>query len=239
MVQGLWVGSHLSKMERLSIQSFIDNGHLYHLYAYRRVDNVPGGATILDGNEILPESEIFQYEQHRSYSAFSNVFRYKLLLERGGWWVDTDMVCLKPFDFPDAYVFSSELAIDRQVINVGALKVPAGCDLMRNMFEESISRDRARLAWGEIGPKLFDKTVRDCGLEGYAQPHWAFCRLGHKDWEHMLNPDSEWELKGDEFGLHLWNEKWRRAGADKDADYEPACLYERLKRRYLDLNTKA
>ncbi|MGH9824062.1 MAG: glycosyltransferase, partial [Blastocatellia bacterium] len=95
LVQGLWVGSHLSKMERLSIQSFIDNGHPYHLYTYGRVDNIPGGANVLDGNEILDESGIFQYEQHRSYSAFSNVFRYKLLLERGGWWVDTDMVCLK------------------------------------------------------------------------------------------------------------------------------------------------
>jgi len=35
------------------------------------------------------------------------------------------------------------------------------------------------------------------------------------------------------YGIHLWNEMWRRADRDKDRSYHPDCLYERLKRRYL------
>lgn len=31
-----------------------------------------------------------------------------------------------------------------------------------------------------------------------------------------------------------WNKLWGMAGRDKDATYAPMCLYERLKRRYLD-----
>lgn len=36
------------------------------------------------------------------------MFRYKLILERGGWWVDLDTVCLRPFDLDLEHVFASE-----------------------------------------------------------------------------------------------------------------------------------
>ena len=85
VIQGLWIGSQLSVMERLSIASFISNGHEYHLYVYGDVRDIPEGGVVKDGNEILPASMIFQYERHKTFSAFSNFFRYKLLLERGGW----------------------------------------------------------------------------------------------------------------------------------------------------------
>ena len=108
VIQGLWIGDHLSTMEQLSIASFLDHGHEYHLYVYQPVSNVPTGTSVKDAYEILPESMIFQYRKHPSYAGFANFFRYKLLLDVGGWWVDTDTVCLRPFDFASDYVFSSE-----------------------------------------------------------------------------------------------------------------------------------
>ena len=74
VIQGLWVGSELSLLERLSIASFLDNGHEFHLYVYGDVRNVPDGTTLKDGGEILHESLIFQYKEHRSFSAFANFF---------------------------------------------------------------------------------------------------------------------------------------------------------------------
>jgi hypothetical protein len=86
IVQGLWIGPELSVMEQLSIASFLRNGHEYHLYVYGEVKNIPMGTRVKDGDEeILPVSMIFQYRREKSYSAFSNFFRYRLLLERGGW----------------------------------------------------------------------------------------------------------------------------------------------------------
>ncbi len=35
---------------------------------------------------------------------FANFFRYKLLLEKGGWFVDSDTICMRPFDFDNEYV---------------------------------------------------------------------------------------------------------------------------------------
>jgi len=95
-------------MEQLSICSFLLNGHDYHLYIYDHVKNIPAGTVIRDANEVLPAARIFQYKHRPSYAGFANLFRYKLLFERGGWWVDTDTICLKAFDFHDEYVFSTQ-----------------------------------------------------------------------------------------------------------------------------------
>ncbi len=93
-IQSLWIGSALSTMERLSLTSFVAAGHNVHLYTYDDVAGVPEGVELRDANAILPRSRIFRYAEHDTVSGFSNFFRYKLLLERGGWWVDTDVVCL-------------------------------------------------------------------------------------------------------------------------------------------------
>ncbi len=44
-----------------------------------------------------------------SVADFANFFRYKLSLEKGGWWTDMDYVCLTPLDFADDLVFGSEM----------------------------------------------------------------------------------------------------------------------------------
>src|SRR4051794_6165389 len=107
-IQSLWIGERLSAMERLCISSFLQHGHPYDLYVYRDIAGIPLGTVVLDGNQILPASRIFTYTEHQTYAGFANFFRYKLLLEKGGWFVDADTICLRPFHFRDDYVFSSE-----------------------------------------------------------------------------------------------------------------------------------
>ena len=93
-VQSLWIGPRLSTMERLAVSSFLANGHDFLLYVYDEPEGVPAGATILDASRILPASRIFRYKESGSLAGFSNFFRYRMLLETGGWWVDMDTVCL-------------------------------------------------------------------------------------------------------------------------------------------------
>jgi mannosyltransferase OCH1-like enzyme len=102
IVQGLWVGGALSTMERLSISSFLANGHDYHLYVYRDVSGVPEGATIRDASTIVSESRIGNFSW---LAEFSDLFRYALLLERGGIWADLDVICLRPFRIRAEYLF--------------------------------------------------------------------------------------------------------------------------------------
>jgi len=101
-IQMLWIGERLSTLERLSIASFRANGHPVHLYTYGPVAGVPEGTEIRDAAEVLTRDLIFRNPPgfgEGSFAGFSNLFRYKLLLDRGGIWCDCDVVCLRPFDF--------------------------------------------------------------------------------------------------------------------------------------------
>lgn len=237
VIQGLWIGSELSVMERLSIASFLANGHEYHLYVYADVRNVPEGAIVKDGNEILPASMIFRYEKQKSFSAFSNFFRYKLLLERGGWWADSDMVCLKPFDFRHEYVFSSEIANGKEFINCGVIKTPRGSAAMEYAWDICLAKVPANLVWGEVGPRLLSQSIKRLSLESFVMNSRIFCPFGYREWDAVLNPKKVWNLDaGQTYAIHLWNEMWRRNERDKNQSYHPGCLYERLKRKYLGQN---
>jgi hypothetical protein len=234
IIQGLWIGPELSVMEELSISSFLLNGHDYHLYVYEDVKNIPAGTVVKDGNEILPSSRIFRYQRSPSYAGFANFFRYRLLLERGGWWADTDTICLKPFDFPEPYVFSSEINYKgREVVTNCVIKSPVGSNLMLHAWEVCQTKNPARLVWGETGPRLMAKAVRKFSLGGYQKTHHTFCPVDYEEWDTVLQPGLEILLDDRTYAIHLWNEMWRMAGQDKNGQYHHNCLYEQLKRRYL------
>ena len=232
IIQGLWIGPELSVMEQLSIASFLLNGHEYHLYVYDETRNIPAGTTIKDGSEILPASSIFQYKQRPTYAGFSNFFRYKLLLERGGWWADTDTVCLKPFDFSTEYVFSSEISRGLEVINSGIIKAPVGSPLMAYAWGVCRAKKPENLVWGETGPRLMAEAVSNFLLEEYKRPYQVFCPLGFSDWRRVLEQPAP-VFDETTYAIHLWNEMWRAAGQDKNQTYDPGSLYERLKKKYL------
>jgi len=220
-------------MEQLSISSFLANGHPYHLYVYDAVKNIPNGAVVQDASKILPASAIFQYRQYETYSGFSNFFRYKLLLERGGWWADMDLICLKSLDFAEEYVFSSEMDKGVEVINCGAIKSPPGSEVMAYAWNECRSKDPKQITWGETGPRLMAQAVTAHRLESYKKSYQVFCPFAWNEWRKVIEPEQNIRLDPSTHAIHLWNEIWRQEGVDKDARYETGCLYEQLKREYL------
>lgn len=230
IVQGLWIGPALSVMEKLSITSFLRNGHEYHLYTYTEVANVPIGTVIRDANEILPASAIFQYKDRPSYAGFANFFRYKLLLERGGWWVDTDVVCLQPFDFSEEHVFSSEIIAGREVATSGIIKAPVGSEAMAHAWSVCQSKQPLKLVWGETGPRLMYDVVKKFHLAKYQKPYYVFCPIANS---HRFIEPYVAAIPATAYAVHLWNSLWQLGNQDKDAEYHPACIYEQLKRKYL------
>jgi len=233
IIQTLWIGSRLSAMEQLSIASFLHHGCDVHLYVYDPPEGIPIGATIRDAAEILPRSSIFTYAHNGSYAGFANFFRYKLLLERGGWWVDTDLVCVREFNFEEPYVFSSEAVNGAVVPNVGALRVPPRSAVMEFAWDYCRNSDVASLRWGQTGPALIRSAIEAQGLHHYVQPPHVFCPIGYADWQSMIAADYESKLPAESRAVHLWNEMWRRAGVSKDDTFPPSSLFETLKHRYL------
>jgi len=179
---------------------------------------------------------IFQYRSHPSHAGFSNFFRYKLLLSRGGWWVDTDVVCLKPFAFMEPYVFASERVGGREIPTTAVIKTPPGSEIMA--FNWGVCRscpDPTEVVWGEHGPKLIGRAIAKFGMETSIKGARIFCPLAYNEWEEVLSSEGAKSTDEDTWSIHLWNEMWRRDGRDKDASYPPNCLYERLKTTFLSL----
>jgi hypothetical protein len=233
IVQSLWIGPRLSTMERLCIASFLRHGHPVHLYVYQQPDGIPPGTVVLDGNKVLPESRIFTYRQHKTYAGFANFFRYKLLLEKGGWFVDADTICLRPFRFESGYVFSSEGVHDKATVNLSAMKVPAGSAVAEHCWAACEKLNTAELQWSQCGPQLISRAVASLSLQHYVQLPHVFCPIHFSEWRKLLEPSPSCRFKDTTYAVHLWNELWRREGQDKDSSYSQGCLYEELKRSYL------
>lgn len=232
IVRSLWVGPALSAMERLCIQSFLAHGHEFHLYVYEDVRNIPAGTIVRDAREILPSSRIFEYAQFPgTYAGFANFFRYKMLLEQGGWWTDMDVVCMRRFDFDRDYVFSSEGIRAERLVNCGVIKAPPGSDIMRRAWLECDGLDTTTLRWGVTGPRLTTRLVQEFGIAKCVEPPESFMPYDYPEFEIALDGSTQYDFP-DAYGIHLWHEWWRRHGKDRDGRYPPECLYERLKRRY-------
>lgn len=261
-VQSLWIGGKLSTMERLAIRSFLANGHPYHLYTYGDVEGVPDGTTILDGRGIVGEDRIFRYSEAEGggYAGFADVFRFNLLDQRGGWWVDTDVVCLRPFDHEAELVVSSSWEGKwGQLPNSCILRIPAGSRLAGELVAATSKVDGGSVGFGAIGPLLVQRLVRDLRLESHVVPYWHFCpvvwrRLAEtialpeatprieiakfrikEAARRFLRPANKLgRIERGSYAVHLWNEMWRRQDLDKNGGFHPSAIYEQLKRRYPD-----
>ena len=242
-VQMLWIGERLSTLERLSIASFLANGHPVHLYTYGPVAGVPDGAEVRDASEVMARERVFANPSgfgQGSFAGFSNLFRYKLLLDRGGIWCDCDVVCLRPFDFVSQgpVLIASErvppeVSSDPRSVQLNCCfaMAPAGHAAMRECLEAGLSADKTTFRWGELGPKLVSRVFVARGLQSCVMLPDVICPV---DWwrieEVVMRPFTPPPLC---HALHLYNEMWRHKGLSKDGTYAPDSAYEALKRRYL------
>ena len=231
-IQSLWVGSTLSKLERMCIQSYLNQGHLFYLYVYDYAGEVPEGVKVRDADSVVSSNKI---EQFQNLANFSDYFRYNLLLRNGGYWVDLDNFCLRPYDFQVPYVFSSQRPGPKSndsEINAGVIKVPANSEIMTFCVKQVEMMDTKTNHWSQIGPGLLMDAYHRFGLERYLRTYWTFCPLDYFGAPaNVISPShGDYQFPKETYSVHLWNEEMRRAGADKDASY-PDSLYERLERK--------
>lgn len=218
IIHGLWIGKKLSVMELLCIKSFIRNNHEFWLWAYDVIETqLPDKLVVKDASKIIPREKVFCYRHSNqfghgkgSYAGFSDIFRYKLLYEYGGWWVDMDVVCLKPFDFNEPYIFRTH----HDFAMVGnMMKCPPRSELMKLCFDRAVHLvDENNRDWN-LPIKILNDTINELQLNNYIkdfsnQDSWLIIRkMLYKDY---AVPES-W------YALHLVNEEWRRNRINKNA----------------------
>jgi hypothetical protein len=152
-----WHGVKLSALEWVCIKSFVDRGHEYHLYAYADVISnchVPPGTLIRPAEEILPRKQLFFFEE--SPSAFSNLFRYKLLAQTNAWWVDTDVYCCGDHIPNVDYCWGNE---EPGQINGAILKLGNDKRLPEALYHAALASSSTITQWGQLGPALLTEYL--------------------------------------------------------------------------------
>lgn len=214
--QSFWSGE-LTPYEMLCLRSFVDHGHTFDLYTFESDLSVPVGVCVRDAAEILGPEEFFVYGDglgKGSPAAFANLFRYKLLAKKGGWWVDTDVLCLSG-DLPAFTEFFA--AEDETVINVAVLFFEPQHPLMIRCFDEARRMGRAA-RWGDAGPYLFTRLVKEFGYRDRTLPTEQ-CYSVHHYWaSDILRPSRYAHLsertKSSPF-VHLYNASLSLRGVQK------------------------
>ena len=234
IIQGLWIGKTLPAMQRLSIQSFLSLGHTYHLYAYNDLSGLPLGAELKDAGKILPPRLIQRNPTEDTYATpFSDMFRYRLLLELGGWWADTDIICLRPFIFDRDTVFSSEhriaSGVAREVPTITVMKAPPGAEFLCRLYESCQQLTKGNLDWNDTGSNLLGRVLGEFALNDKVERATTFCPLPMYVYRLVLDTETRFVFERATHAIHLWHEKWRRAHLSVDGQFDPGCLYERLK----------
>jgi hypothetical protein len=189
IVHGMWIGDSLGAIELLTLKSFLKAGHEFHLWLYAPlITEVPTGVIIEDAQTVFPREQVFKYSdamdmEHGkgSYAGFSDVFRYKLLYEHGGWWSDMDVTCLKQFHMPEPYFFRNhwELPV---VGNV--MKVPRYSKLMAYCLERATAEiDGNNTIWNKPIQILCDGVQKfqmqrfvhyGCGNIDHVEEIWPY-----------------------------------------------------------------
>ncbi len=230
-------GKGISKLEFLTIKSWLDHGFNFILYTYNLSDkkfkmfseNFPN-FHLKDANEIVPLEDLFLDNRGGGLAAFSDYFRFKMIHQTGIPWTDMDMVCLKHSSTLDKdYLFIKEKQMDhKEYITTSLLKFPAHSDFGRMLIQraQEIIAQRKKVKWGCIGPLFLSKCVQEAGLEHHAFGYQLACQIPFYEAEKFVFPPNC--LDKTQFCLHLYTDIWRQKQMRKDAIYHPQAIYSQL-----------
>lgn len=210
-VHGLWIGKTLSVIELLTIRSFQKHGYVFNLWIYEPLETKLSNLVVIrDANEILPQSSVFFYEHKSQFgigkgsvAGFSDIFRYKLLYDFGGWWVDMDVTCLQPFYTENPYFFRNH----HDLLLVGnVMKTPKHAPVMKACFETAMrSVDATNQDWHKPIQILVDNVLK-FQLEGAIHSGVSNSDQWDKIRPFLLEEieiDPNWKF------IHWCNEAWR------------------------------
>lgn len=189
-VNSFWIGSKLGAVHAACLRSFVRNGHDVVLHAYGRPNDTPDGVRIFDANKLMLESEIISHKKTGSLALASDIYRYRIMREGLGVYIDADMYCIKPLTNENyLFGFETEGRLNGAVLNLPQ-KSKLLFDILRaaenphfippwmKFHKRAIGTIRERLGyprhistrtWGSIGPSLITHCVRENELMSKAK----------------------------------------------------------------------
>lgn len=210
--QSFWFGDSLPQYQQLALKSFVDHGHTFHLYTYDALE-APAGVELKDAQTILPREKIFFYKRSEglaNIAGFSDLFRFHLLHDHGGWWVDTDVICLSN-QIPEPEIYLGWQ--DHRLVGSAIMRLPKGSAITLELCEAA-ERAGNDIGFGEIGPGLVTRVAKERGLSDHLVPQKEIYPINPFEALNVLIPSKAEDVRnkvGDAPFLHLWNEMFGRA----------------------------
>jgi len=208
-----WHGGRLPPLSRACLRSFVERGHRVRVFGYEKID-VPDGVILEDARVVLPEEDLFSY--HNSFSAFSNIFRYRLLLQQGGWWIDTDVYCLEE-DIPESrYSWAKE---SKDFVNGAILRFPAGDATLAAILTRAERIGSNVEIQGQLGPRLLTEVLAGQDFVGHFGSTKAFYPVHWLEAHRFWTPGDRDFIRAKSSGscfIHFWTMMFRYLGIDEN-----------------------
>ncbi|MGH6785514.1 MAG: hypothetical protein ACREBO_01685 [Novosphingobium sp.] len=244
----LWVEGRLGPVERACMRSVLAQGHRLILWHYAPLEGVPEGVELRDGAAIVPRERLFRHVPTGSYSLFSNLFRYELLRQGHGLWLDGDVYLLKPIASGDGHVFGFA---QPGTVASAILGMPAGSPVLTDLIGyfdarrvppwlpirwrlryawQKVLRGTYRIEtmpWGNLGPVALTNAIARHGLQDRIRNQAVFSPWTWREAHWIFDPDMHLEDRATQqtLAVHLFNEIIRSA---KDSRPAAGSFLERL-----------
>lgn len=237
-VNTLWIDHQIGVIQKICYCSYLEQGHMVNVYSYQEIGNLPPGVVWKDANGILDQSLVFK-DLRNSYATFSDWFRIALLYKNGGWWVDSDTICLKKFNIKDDFAFATEVvdAIGNVSVCNAIIKMPAnssiGNAILNEINEIITSKDVNSILWTEIGASILNRFIHGFGLEKHLLSPEVFCPIHYFNFKEIFQRQAITFPKST-YAVHVWNKMWEWGGIDPENDFGDMSFFQDLKRKYID-----
>lgn len=217
-VRTFWHGEAINPYQLMCLKSFAAAGHRVEVFSYNRDLSVPDWIHVEEAAAIASRERVLRpLDNEGAFAIHANLFRYALLHSKGGWWIDPDVLLLKP-DLPAGDVVFARADVFGRV-PTGVLKFPAGHGVLTEALAETEQLSGSLKGWEESGSALLTALAARHRLNGKIQQPVALDPVSWFEVADLFNPESAGELNrkcNDFHFLHLHDDVWRRAGIPHD-----------------------
>ena len=177
VARSLWIGPALTALEWACLSSFVTHGAQFELFTDDLSRRVPTGVTLRSSQELLGR-KTYRYgprsgSHNGSLAMSADIARLRALQRFGGWWVDTDVLCLKSFAPIDSGFrvgwedIDGEGGATESRVNVAVMRAVAGDPLVKLLLRRAMFPWLGS-PWESSGTRLVNavrryQTVWDCG----------------------------------------------------------------------------
>jgi hypothetical protein len=187
IINTFWIGDRLGEVHAACLRSFLRHGYRVVLHCFAPPSDVPEGVALFPAESLMKRSEIIAHKLWLT----ADIYRYRILREGMGTYVDADVFCLRPLP-EDDYLIGFEG--DRRA-NVAVLRIPPGWLLnallaasQNPYYIPQFGKRRAkriiahvrkaigfpvhvsRHPFGILGPRLMTHLIMTHGLQQLVQP---------------------------------------------------------------------